>query len=87
MDRQHHNAILQLTKKTFELLVQRHPESKEPPDILIQKPTRPIHAVTHDLLLEVIHKKFSVSKIFSIIGTNSFKFHQSPQKIKPRQFT
>ena len=57
MDRQHHNAILQLTKKTFELLVQRHPESKEPPDILIQKPTRPIHAVTHDDMADSIIMK------------------------------
>ena len=44
-----HSGILPLNKETLELLIQKHPEPREPsPDILIQGPTRPIHPVAYD---------------------------------------
>ena len=41
-----YNGILLFTKESFKLLVQKHPEPREPsPDILIQEPTTAIHPV------------------------------------------
>ena len=43
------NEILRLNKETQQLLVQKHPESRESyPDILIEGPTIPIHPVAYD---------------------------------------
>ena len=44
-----HSGVLPLTKKALELLVNKHPETRElSPDILIEGPTRPIHPVAYD---------------------------------------
>ena len=44
-----HSGILPLNKEMLKLLIQKHPEPREPsPDILIQGPTRPIHPVAYD---------------------------------------
>ena len=45
-----HSGILPLTKEALELLVQKHPEQREPsPHILILGPTRPLHPVAYDV--------------------------------------
>ena len=51
-------------KETLELLIQKHPEPREPsPDILIQGPTRPIHPVAYDDMDEsVIMKALMLTK-------------------------
>ena len=59
-----HSGILPLNKETLELLIQKHPEPREPsPDILIQGPTRPIHPVAYDDMDEsVIMKALMLTK-------------------------
>ena len=55
------SGILWLNKETLELLVQKHPELREPsPDILIQGPTRPIHPVAYDGMDESVIMKASM---------------------------
>ena len=44
-----YSGVLPLTKENSELLVQKYPEPKESsPDILIQRPTNPIHPTASD---------------------------------------
>ena len=50
-----HSGFLPFKKETLELLLQKHPESREPsPDILIQGPTRPIHPVEYDHMYDMM---------------------------------
>ena len=43
------NGILPLTDKTLKMLNQKHPESnEEPQEVLLQRPTRPIHSVRYE---------------------------------------
>ena len=56
-----HSGILPLNKETLKLLIQKHPEPREPsPDILIQGPTRPIHPVAYDGMDESVIMKASM---------------------------
>ena len=56
-----HSGILPLNKETLELLVQKHPEQREPsPDILIQGSTSPIHPVAYDDTDESVIMKASM---------------------------
>ena len=59
-----HSGILPLNKEMLELLVQKHPEPREPsPDILIQRPPRPIYPVAYDDMDEsVIMKALMLTK-------------------------
>ena len=53
-----HIGILPLNKETLELLVQKHAEPREPsPDILMQRPARPIHPVAYDDMDESVIMK------------------------------
>ena len=56
-----HSGILPLNKETRELLVQKHPESRETsPDILTQGPTRPTYPVAYDGMDESVIMKASM---------------------------
>ena len=56
-----HSGILPLNKETLELLVQKHPEQREPsPDILIQGFISPIHPVAYDDTDESVIMKASM---------------------------
>ena len=56
-----HSGILPLNKETLELLIQKHPEPREPsPGILTQGPTRPIHPAACDGMDESVIMKASM---------------------------
>ena len=56
-----HSGILPLNKGTLELLVQKHPEPREPsPDILMQRPTRHFHHVAYDDMDDSVIMKTSM---------------------------
>lgn len=45
-----HNGILPITKETFKLLIQKHPDPRKTlPDMLIQGPTRSVHPATFEI--------------------------------------
>ena len=52
-----HNRILPLTTETLELLVQKLPGPRKPPDISIHSPTWPVHPVTNNDIDETIIAK------------------------------
>ena len=52
------SGILPLNKETLELLVQKHPEPREPsPDMLMQEPIRSIHPIAYDDMNESVIMK------------------------------
>ena len=43
------NGILPMNDKTSTMLKQKHPEANEPPqEVLLQRPTRPVHPIVYE---------------------------------------